>query len=187
MNLEEAMAALEKSQPGFSDGVEAEHALYSFVASVRARLRVLRRDAGVSQLEIARRLGMGQSAVSRLERGRGDIGVLTVARYAAALGLSPQQPFVVEHSGDEEILQKLLTVLETTQDSAGHGHQSLVARRRLRAARTKRVKNKIRKNKKIIHDKVVLSDPRIQIDYNDDFDELFEDGVVLDAPQVDEV
>ncbi len=45
-----------------------------------------RQDAGLSQTEIAARMGTSQSAVARLEAGAADARASTLERYAAALG-----------------------------------------------------------------------------------------------------
>ena len=44
-----------------------------------------RRDLGLSQTEVAARMGTSQSALARLESGRSDARMSTVARYADAL------------------------------------------------------------------------------------------------------
>lgn len=49
------------------------------------RLSELRRSRGLSQTEVAARMGTSQSALARLESGRADVRVSTLARYAAAL------------------------------------------------------------------------------------------------------
>lgn len=49
------------------------------------RLSELRRSRGLSQTEVAARMGTSQSALARLESGQADIRVSTLARYAAAL------------------------------------------------------------------------------------------------------
>lgn len=49
-------------------------------------LRALRESAGVTQTELAERLGTTQSAIARME-GAGDLRISTLARYAAGLGL----------------------------------------------------------------------------------------------------
>lgn len=46
----------------------------------------LRRAAGLSQTEVAARMGTSQSAVARLEAGEGDLRLSSLERYAAALG-----------------------------------------------------------------------------------------------------
>jgi DNA-binding XRE family transcriptional regulator len=45
-----------------------------------------RQDAGLSQTEIAARMGTSQSAVARLEAGEAGVRASTLERYAAALG-----------------------------------------------------------------------------------------------------
>jgi transcriptional regulator with XRE-family HTH domain len=45
-----------------------------------------RQAAGLSQTEIAARMGTSQSAVARLESGTGDVRASTLERYAAAVG-----------------------------------------------------------------------------------------------------
>jgi transcriptional regulator with XRE-family HTH domain len=45
-----------------------------------------RLDAGLSQTEVAARMGTSQSAVARLEAGEADIRLSTLERYAAAVG-----------------------------------------------------------------------------------------------------
>jgi DNA-binding XRE family transcriptional regulator len=45
-----------------------------------------RRSAGLSQTEVAARMGTSQSAVARLEAGDADARASTLERYAAAIG-----------------------------------------------------------------------------------------------------
>ena len=51
-----------------------------------ADLTAQRRSAGLSQTEVAARMGTSQSAVARLESGDADLRVSTLERYAAAIG-----------------------------------------------------------------------------------------------------
>jgi DNA-binding XRE family transcriptional regulator len=51
-----------------------------------AGLTAQRRSAGLSQTEVAARMGTSQSAVARLETGDADVRVSTLERYAAAVG-----------------------------------------------------------------------------------------------------
>ena len=46
----------------------------------------LRLELGLSQTEVAARMGTSQSAVARLESGGADVRLSTLERYAAALG-----------------------------------------------------------------------------------------------------
>ena len=51
-----------------------------------AALVACRVDLGLSQTEVAARMGTSQSAVARLESGEADVRLSTLERYAAALG-----------------------------------------------------------------------------------------------------
>ncbi|HKF00270.1 MAG TPA: helix-turn-helix transcriptional regulator [Actinomycetes bacterium] len=65
--------------PGFGDlGVTQDGLIAQLVAA--------RRRLGLSQTEVAARMGTSQSAVARLEAGGADARVSTLARYADALG-----------------------------------------------------------------------------------------------------
>ncbi len=65
--------------PGFADMAERRRTLSDELAARR-------RELGLSQTEVAARMGTSQSAVARLEAGLGDIRLSTLERYAAALG-----------------------------------------------------------------------------------------------------
>jgi ribosome-binding protein aMBF1 (putative translation factor) len=49
-------------------------------------LVVMRQTAGLSQTEVAARMGTSQSAIARLEAGTSDVRASTLERYAAAVG-----------------------------------------------------------------------------------------------------
>lgn len=66
--------------PGF-DRIQIRRRLMSELAEKR-------RELGLSQTEIAARMGTSQSTVARLEGGAGDIRLSSVERYAEALGHS---------------------------------------------------------------------------------------------------
>ena len=70
--------------PGFR-----EMAIRHMSAERRRLVRELagqRRSAGLSQTEVAARMGTSQSAVARLEAGGADVRASTLERYAAAIG-----------------------------------------------------------------------------------------------------
>jgi transcriptional regulator with XRE-family HTH domain len=78
--------------PGFREMAErriADRRATAEMAAERARLvRRLagqRQAAGLSQTDVAARMGTSQSAVARLESGAGDIRASTLERYAAAI------------------------------------------------------------------------------------------------------
>jgi transcriptional regulator with XRE-family HTH domain len=55
-------------------------------AGLVRELVVQRLEAGLSQTEVAARMGTSQSAVARLESGATDTRASTLERYAAAVG-----------------------------------------------------------------------------------------------------
>ncbi|MBI4273423.1 MAG: helix-turn-helix transcriptional regulator [Rhizobiales bacterium] len=61
------------------DAMEEEFALIAAVAKARAR-------AGLSQTQLAKRMKTTQSAVARLESGRGKPSTRTLSRFAKATG-----------------------------------------------------------------------------------------------------
>ncbi|MGH3992932.1 MAG: helix-turn-helix domain-containing protein [Pseudonocardiaceae bacterium] len=67
------------SFPGLQGMLDRRRALMNELAAAR-------REHGLSQTEIAARMGTSQSAVARLERGDVDARLSTLERYAAALG-----------------------------------------------------------------------------------------------------
>jgi ribosome-binding protein aMBF1 (putative translation factor) len=65
--------------PGFREMAAERRVLTTALVSRRVEL-------GLSQTEVAARMGTSQSAVARLESGDADIRLSTLERYAAALG-----------------------------------------------------------------------------------------------------
>jgi predicted transcriptional regulator len=65
--------------PGFREMAERRQALSEELVG-------LRRGLGLSQTEVAARMGTSQSAVARLETGTADVLMSTVERYVSALG-----------------------------------------------------------------------------------------------------
>ena len=55
------------------------------------RLKKLRQEKGMSQGDIARKLGVHRSYISRIERGVRNPTVKNVERIAEALGVSPHK------------------------------------------------------------------------------------------------
>jgi DNA-binding XRE family transcriptional regulator len=51
-----------------------------------AELAAQRQEAGLSQTQVAARMGTSQSAIARLEAGEADVRASTLERYAAAVG-----------------------------------------------------------------------------------------------------
>ena len=56
---------------------------------LRALLRTVRVQASLTQVQMAEALGVGQSYVSKLERGENFVDVLLYARWCQACGTKP--------------------------------------------------------------------------------------------------
>ena len=93
MKLKDLVEEISSENDDFSKAIEKDKAFYEFCSLVRAELVKLRKANDLNQDELAERLGMSQSAISRMERGIGDIGLATIARYASAMGLQPVVAF----------------------------------------------------------------------------------------------
>jgi predicted transcriptional regulator len=65
--------------PGFRQMAQRRHSLSGQLVS-------LRHDLGLSQTDVAQRMGTSQSAVARFEAGDLDVRLSTIERYATALG-----------------------------------------------------------------------------------------------------
>lgn len=65
--------------PGFAEMARRRRQLTETLVARRVEL-------GLSQTEVAARMGTSQSAVARLESGTADLRLSTLERYAAALG-----------------------------------------------------------------------------------------------------
>ena len=66
--------------PGFSEMAARRRALSEELVARRHSL-------GLSQTEVAARMGTSQSAVARLEAGSADVRLSTLERYAVAVGI----------------------------------------------------------------------------------------------------
>ena len=76
------MLAQYADDPEFVDGFERGHQAFM----VGAMLLSAREQAGLTQAEVARRIGTHKSAISRMENHAEDIRLSTLQRYAEAVG-----------------------------------------------------------------------------------------------------
>jgi ribosome-binding protein aMBF1 (putative translation factor) len=65
--------------PGFKEMADRRRALAETLTARRTEM-------GLSQTEVAARMGTSQSAVARLESGDADVRLSTIERYVSALG-----------------------------------------------------------------------------------------------------
>ncbi|RBP01259.1 helix-turn-helix protein [Roseiarcus fermentans] len=89
------------ADPAFDAAARVEREAEAFCAKVRADLKADRLASGLSQKDLADRIEVGQSAISKIESGRGDLSLKTVFRIARAMGLRPVLGFAPAHSAAE--------------------------------------------------------------------------------------
>ncbi|MGH2870446.1 MAG: helix-turn-helix domain-containing protein [Solirubrobacteraceae bacterium] len=80
--LDELIEERTRTNPDFPELVETALRTRRLLRSLAER----RRELGLSQTQIAARMGTSQSAIARLEAGGADPRLSTVERYARALG-----------------------------------------------------------------------------------------------------
>ncbi len=83
--------------PGFAEAREVAEDTAELVRLLVQR----RRDHGLSQTEVAARMGTSQSAVARLESGEADVRISTLQRYASAL--DTQLRFAIRDHGSQQL------------------------------------------------------------------------------------
>lgn len=72
----------ESWDPGFADALKRESAAFR----VGVMLQLAREDLGLTQEQVAERMGTKKSAISRIENNAGDLRLSTLQRYAEAVG-----------------------------------------------------------------------------------------------------
>ena len=93
--LREIVRRTAATVPEFADALAEEEEHLTFCREMRSDLKRLRESMGITQSELAAKMEMSQSAVSRIENGGGDVGLITLRRYAAALGMQPVVSFTL--------------------------------------------------------------------------------------------
>jgi HTH-type transcriptional regulator/antitoxin HipB len=81
-DLERYVARRKARSPRLAQGFE--HGYHTF--KIGAMLQAEREKAGLTQVELARRIGTTKTAISRLENSSRDVRFSTVERIATALG-----------------------------------------------------------------------------------------------------
>ena len=97
------------------DEIELGNALFG------ARLAKLRKEAGVTQVELARKLGLTQSIVSRFEKGQRRMYDDMIAATAKILGVTPNdilgvgpcKPIKPEEASLSRKMAKRLKIIES--------------------------------------------------------------------------
>ncbi len=89
-NLEKAGYRVTDTQ-GFLRLSAAEAALIEIKLVLAARLRIVRIEKGVSQIELAKRLGSSQSRVAKMEAATSDVSLDLIFKALLALGEDPKK------------------------------------------------------------------------------------------------
>ena len=93
-DLQDLIAKLKAESPEFADGYERG----SDAFRIGMHLQLAREDAGMTQEQVAERMGTKKSAISRIENNAGDLRLSTLQRYAEAVG----RRLILELGGPED-------------------------------------------------------------------------------------
>jgi transcriptional regulator with XRE-family HTH domain len=77
------------------------HALMSAAATVGARLRSLRKERHLTQMELARQIGIQQSDLSRMEKGEYRVSLDTLFKILAVFDVSVNDFFDTQQTAPE--------------------------------------------------------------------------------------
>ena len=76
------------------------------------RIKIIRVQKGISQMELSLRSNLSQSFIANVEKGKKQPSVLTLIRIADALEVNPRDFFPESDSGSkEEIKEKIKRLL----------------------------------------------------------------------------
>ena len=81
-DLDRSIAEWKERNPGLTKGFDEGYENFK----IGVLFKVSREQAGLTQEEVARRLGTKKSAISRIENHAEDIRLSTLHKYAEALG-----------------------------------------------------------------------------------------------------
>ena len=137
LTLDQFKNKVAAAAPEFAQALRDEETYRRFCRKVRDDLKQLREGMGMKQSDVASVLQMSQPGVSKIENGDGDIGLLSICRYAAALGMQPTltfAPAAATYAEPEQLttavraMEKLSeTRLATAESSAHDRYRELAA------------------------------------------------------------
>ena len=81
-DVERLIAQLKAESPEFAESFERGYDAFR----LGMHLQLAREDAGMTQEQVAERMGTKKSAISRIENNAGDLRLSTLQRYAEAVG-----------------------------------------------------------------------------------------------------
>lgn len=121
LSLEQFTRKVGEEAPNFARALQEEDTHLQVCKKVREDLKQLRDNMKIRQADIAANLQISQSGVSKIESGEGDIGLLTLCRYAGALGMQPTVTFSPAASTylQQDTLRKTVRAMERLSESRG--------------------------------------------------------------------
>lgn len=87
VTMQTVVERIAEEVPEFADALRKEREHLAFCKDVRTSLQRMRGESQLNQSQIAERMDTTQPAISKIENGDGDIGLMTLSRYAAAMGM----------------------------------------------------------------------------------------------------
>jgi transcriptional regulator with XRE-family HTH domain len=116
--IRELRRSLGAENPAFAKASESDQNANTLCQVIRSNLRAERLNRDIDQTVLASSLDMSQSAISKFETGKGDIGFKTLFRIADGLGLVPLVIFARKEglSSVREHPPALLEVLGSAQE-----------------------------------------------------------------------
>lgn len=125
LSFDEFIQKVSAESPEFARALQDEDDYLQFCKKVREDLKHLRESKAIKQSELADLLQMSQPAVSKMESGEGDIGVLTLCRYAGALGMQPTIAFTTaapEYQEQDSLISKVNEASEMAKRLTGRSN-----------------------------------------------------------------
>jgi len=79
------------------------------------RMKAIRMQKGISQMELSLRSNLSQSFIANIEKGKKQPSVITLIRIANALKVNPQDffPETVDLNTKEQLKEKIRKLLES--------------------------------------------------------------------------
>lgn len=120
---------LAAADPNFKAAAEVEREAETFCDKVRTELKAHRLALGLDQHELANRMEFSQSAISKIESGRGDLTLKTVFRVAAAMGLKLEMslgPGAKAQEGEQSLVVTKSEVATALAEAVKHNITTIV-------------------------------------------------------------
>jgi hypothetical protein len=120
MSGQPAATTIARARPFIADDIAAADAEVEEMDRIYAmNLAMIRKAAQMTQVEVARKLGVGQGVVSRLER-RSDMLLSTLYDYLTATGADSASIVVTVHGRRVELDLGRLRASDPEEDVAAH-------------------------------------------------------------------